>query len=639
MTPRCAALGLLLCTAALLCHGEDLESLVSELPSEGVKAMHEEMARMTSFVDEEESGPAKIDSNVETSADGKKPASKTPLKKSSPLKKFSPVKKSPPTKKSPSVKKKAAPILTVPAAKNVQVKVPAVKAKKITGSAILGFEEKLQAAMGQMKQSKINWPASLEKIRNGVVQLRVVQEKFLWTMPYRSPLKETVFGSGWFIDNKEFGVNTGQDILVVTNAHVAKQASAITVMVPALGQEPIAAEAVGICVQRDIALLRIKDPKGLLKMLKMRTGITDVTRMKLGDSDKMLRGAPVMAVGYPLGMQSVKASMGIVSGYQQFKSALYLSITAPINPGNSGGPLYNALGQVIGINSAKFAKASGISFAIPTNQLKVTLDVLYSKREFTEPELGIQFSQGTNNINEFLSGAKSKGGVFVKDVMSEGLYAKAGGARNDLILAIDGHKLDRFGKIWMKKLKDRFSMSGLLLRHKIGAPMSFHVFRKGKLLKLTAKYMSTKRPLVHHIFEPIITRPRFVSVAGFVLMELNLNLVQANLDQNPGELVKYMRPSMRDQQALIVTNIVPASLAAKDGSAKKGLLVKKVNGRKVTTMNQLCSALAAKVDPKDFWTLETSKSFTVFRVKDVTDYEGSIDAGAAASKPEFSGCK
>jgi S1-C subfamily serine protease len=523
-----------------------------------------------------------------------------------------------------------------PVKKNPIATIPAPKANP---SSIIRFEKQLTAAMAKMKKAKANWPSRLEKIRNGVVQLRVVQEKFLWSMPYRTPLKETVFGSGWFIDNSEFGVNTGTDVLIVTNAHVAKQASEITVLVQALGQEPIAAEAVGICVQRDIALLRVKDPVAMFALFKQRTGSATLIKMKLGDSDKMLRGAPVMAVGYPLGMQSVKASVGIVSGYQQFPTALYLSITAPINPGNSGGPLYNEGGQVVGINSAKFAKASGISFAIPSNQLRVTLDALYTTRQFLEPELGLQYSTGTNNINEFLSGAKSKGGVFVKKVMAGGLYAAAGGAKNDLILAIDDHKVDRFGKIWMKKLKDRFNMNGLLLRHKLGAPMSFHVFRGGKLLKLTTAYKATKQTKVHHIYEPIVKRPRFVSVAGFIFMELNLNLVQANLQGNPAELVTYMRPENRNEQRILITNIVPASLAAKDGSAKKGLLLSKVNGRAVTTMDQLCSALSAKVAPNDFWTIETSKSFTAFRVKDVTKYQAQHKAsGGASSKPQFSGC-
>jgi S1-C subfamily serine protease len=510
---------------------------------------------------------------------------------------------------------------------------------------LLQFANKLQAALKQMRSQRTNWPRNLEKIRNGVVQLRVVQEQFLWSMPYRTPLRETIFGSGWFIDNKEFGVNTNNDILIVTNAHVAKQAYSISIFIPELGQEPIAAKAVGICVQRDIALVKVVDPKAMMALYKARTGLTDIVKMKLGDSDKEVRGSPIMAVGYPLGMKSVKSSMGIVSGYQQFKNSLYLSITAPINPGNSGGPLYNSQGQVVGINSAKFAKASGISFAIPSNQVKVTLDSLYQTREFIEPELGIQMSVGTASLNEFLTGLKSKGGIYVKDVIPEGLYAAAGGAKGDLLLAIDGHKIDRFGKIWMPKLKDRFNMQGLLLRHPIGKNLNFHVYRaakggkgKGKLLKLSTLYRLTNRPAVHNLYEPVADRPRFVTFGGFVFMELNLNLVEANLDANPAELVKYMLPKNRDQRAVLITNIVPASLAAKDGSAKKGLLVQSVNGRKVKTMDQLCASLNANVDPKSFWNVQTAKTFTTFKVSDIMAYEKSV-SGDAQHSSMYNGCK
>merc|ERR1712146_201987 len=99
-----------------------------------------------------------------------------------------------------------------------------------------------------------------------------------------------------------------------------------------------------------------------------RAGRAHLFKNKLGNSDKLKRGAQIMAVGYPLGMHSVKSSKGIVSGYQQVDKALFLSITAPINPGNSGGPLFNTNGEVVGINSAKFESAARMAFAIPSVQ-------------------------------------------------------------------------------------------------------------------------------------------------------------------------------------------------------------------------------------------------------------------------------
>jgi len=497
--------------------------------------------------------------------------------------------------------------------------------------------------IAKMGSDKVDWVERLEEIRNGVVQLRIVQEKFLWSMPYRAPIRSTIFGSGWFIDPKEFSVDTGDDLLIVTNAHVAKQASSITILIPELGKEPIAGEAVGICVQRDIAIVKVKNPVEMMALYKARTGEDDIIKMRLGDSDIMNRGAPVMAVGYPLGMQSVKASVGIVSGYQQFKNSLYLSITAAINPGNSGGPLYNSQGEVVGINSAKFAKASGIAFAIPSNQLRVTLDSLYQQREFIEPELGITTSVGTANLNEYLTGLKSKGGVYVKDVMPDGLYAQAGGAAGDLLLAIDDHKIDRFGKVWMENLKDRLSTAGLLLRHEMGTDLFFHIYRadavgKGKLIKLKTEYKMTKRPLVHFLYEPVVERPKYVTFGGFVFMALNLNLVETHMEDNPDELVRYMLPENRDDPAVIISNVVPASLAHDDGSAKKGLLVHEINGIKVKTIDQLCAAISANVDPEKFWTLTTSKTFTSFRVKQVMDYEKDSNTDSK-KKTMFDGCQ
>merc|ERR1711939_1234168 len=274
-----------------------------------------------------------------------------------------------------------------------------------------------------------NWEEILEQHRDGVVQILVVKKKYLWKAAYRSALSEQISGSGFFIKNEEFDVNTGKDLLVVTNAHVAKNAAEINILVPSLGQEPIPADVVGLCSQRDIAILKVADKEKLLELYKSKTGKVDIIRMKLGNSDEMKRGARVMAVGYPLGLKSVKASMGIVSGYQQFKSALYLQITAPINPGNSGGPLFNGKGQVVGINSAKMASASGMSFSISSVQLKVMLDILYQRRQFVVPYLGYGFSVGTKLIQNYLavSGDMDKtGGIYITKVHPNSIFHAAG---------------------------------------------------------------------------------------------------------------------------------------------------------------------------------------------------------------------
>merc|ERR1712072_1663671 len=480
---------------------------------------------------------------------------------------------------------------------------------------------KLMKMRGQVSKLKgANWEEILEHHRDGVVQLMVVKKKFMWKAAYRAPLSEEISGSGWFIDNKEFGVDTNGDLLVVTNAHVAKNSAEINILIPSLGQEPIESEVVGVCSQRDIALVRVKNKKKLLALYKAKTGKSDIIRLKLGDSDAMKRGARCMAVGYPLGLKSVKASMGIVSGYQQFKSALYLQTTAPINPGNSGGPLFNQKGQVVGINSAKIAQASGMSFAIASVQLKVMLDVLYARRQFIVPYLGYGFSVGTKLIQQYLNVDQKlgkSGGIYITKVHPNGIFKEAGAKVGDLLLTVDGANIDRFGQTWMPTMKDNIIILGLLARKKIGTDITLGVWRKSesKMVLLTTKYDETPAFAVPYIYEPILKKPKFQIFAGIVFMELVENLVETLLDSNVAELIKYMSPENRMKPAVIIAGVLPGSLADLDGSAKPGLILQKFNGKPITQISELCAQISHAEG--NWYTVSTSKTFTALKKEDV----------------------
>ena len=424
---------------------------------------------------------------------------------------------------------------------------------------------------------------------------------------------------------------------MVTNAHVAKNAAEINILVPSLGQEPIPADVVGLCSQRDIAILKVSNKAALLALYKSKTGKTDIIRMSLGDSDDMKRGARVMAVGYPLGLKSVKASMGIVSGYQQFKSALYLQITAPINPGNSGGPLFNEKGQVVGINSAKIASASGMSFSISSVQLKVMLDVLYERRQFVVPYLGYGFSVGTKLIQSYLNVDTSlghQGGIYITKVHPNGLFTMAGAKPGDLLLTVDGANIDRFGQTWMPTMKDNINILGLLARKKIGSPLTLGVWRKddNAMVTLTTAYDETPPFAVPYIYEPLLKKPKFQIFAGVVFMELVENLVETLLDDNVAELIKYMSPEHRTKPAVIIAGLLPGSVADLDGSVKEGLILQKINGIEITTIQNVCDALASATG--DWYTISTSKTFTALKKADVeadTDPEMQGKAGGFCS--------
>merc|ERR1711998_221813 len=143
---------------------------------------------------------------------------------------------------------------------------------------------KLMTMRKEMAKIKgADWMHILEEHRDGVVQIMVVKKKFMWKAAYRAPLSEEISGSGWFIDNKEFSVDTKDELIVVTNAHVAKNAAEINILVPSLGQEPVPAEVIGLCSQRDIALLKVKNKEKLLALYKAKTGKKTIIKMKLGD--------------------------------------------------------------------------------------------------------------------------------------------------------------------------------------------------------------------------------------------------------------------------------------------------------------------------------------------------------------------
>ena len=192
-------------------------------------------------------------------------------------------------------------------------------------------------------------------------------------------------GSGWVLDDKGH---------VVTNNHVVSSAAdggEITVVLSNGKQSK--ATIVGRDVSYDLAVLKVDR--------------TDLKPLPLGDSTTVVVGDPVIAVGAPLGLEST-VTTGIISALnrpvtpgeandQSFINAIQTD--AAINPGNSGGPLLDMQGRVIGINTAiaRVAGSSiggqsgniGVGFAIPSAQVKITVDQLIRTGKAEHPIIGV----------------------------------------------------------------------------------------------------------------------------------------------------------------------------------------------------------------------------------------------------------
>ena len=148
--------------------------------------------------------------------------------------------------------------------------------------------------------------------------------------------------------------------LILTNSHVVDKADVVKVRLSGDKETSYTATVIGKDPKTDIALIKIKAPKNL-------------PVVKLGVSDKLQVGEWVAAFGNPFGHEN-SMSKGIVSAVGRDLDNInllpFIQTDASINPGNSGGPLVNLRGEVIGVNTAIDARAQGIGFAIPIDEVK-----------------------------------------------------------------------------------------------------------------------------------------------------------------------------------------------------------------------------------------------------------------------------
>ena len=261
-----------------------------------------------------------------------------------------------------------------------------------------------------------------ERMKPGLVYVRVQRATAPRDAPGREepgePRRST--GSGFVIDPSG---------LIVTNAHVVESAGQIQVRLADGRRFP--ATVVGRDNRVDLALLKID-------------GASRLTVLPLGDSNKLRVGELVLALGNPFGLEH-SVSFGIVS-----RKGAPLTVAAPgfdfiqtdaaINPGNSGGPLVNVSGEVIGVNTMA-ARNGSIGFAIPSNLVKMLLPQLATKGRVDWGWLGVAIAEVTEDDLGRLKLTEPKG-VLVRSVMP-GEPADKGGVRaDDVILGIDGMRLE-----------------------------------------------------------------------------------------------------------------------------------------------------------------------------------------------------
>jgi len=235
---------------------------------------------------------------------------------------------------------------------------------------------------------------------------------------YNRQQKRTSLGSGVIIDG-----NRG---FILTNAHVITRAGTITVTLK--DEREFNAQIVGADPDSDLAVLKIESPGSL-------------PDIQMSRSDDLLIGETVIAIGNPFGF-SHTVSTGVISAVNRSVRTEartfhdFIQIDAPINPGNSGGPLLNINGDLIGINTAIYADARGIGFAIPINKARRIVSDLIAYGEVIQAWIGLLVQDLNRELVEYYKIPTGKG-VIVESVARKGPADRAGIKSGDIIMKIN----------------------------------------------------------------------------------------------------------------------------------------------------------------------------------------------------------
>jgi len=262
----------------------------------------------------------------------------------------------------------------------------------------------------------------------------------------RIDVREITFedGAQRFTGGIGSGVIISRDGLILTNAHVASP-RAVEISVTLASLERVGAKLVGWDHWTDLAVIRLDLDEARRRKLSFAAA-------DFGDSSALYPGQTVFAVGTPYGLTRT-VTRGIISnnnrpfedsqgvrGYETGSFNTWLQTDAAINPGNSGGPLVTEDGKVVGINSRTYIGAENLGFAIPANIAKRISAELVAHGAVTRSYLGL-VPGALQDLETFYSLAANTG-LLVNNVAPDSPAARAGLRAGDVVLTLNGGKLD-----------------------------------------------------------------------------------------------------------------------------------------------------------------------------------------------------
>lgn len=335
------------------------------------------------------------------------------------------------------------------------------------------------------------------------------------------------------------------DGLIVTNNHVIEKASKIIVSFKD-EKKTYNARIIGSDKKTDIALLKVDTGKPL-------------TAVTLGNSDEVRAGDWVIAMGNPFRFGHT-STVGIVSAksrrlpvgqgggpYDDF-----IQTDASINPGNSGGPLFNARGEVIGVNAAIFSPGRmgvsgfniGIGFAIPVNLVKDIVSQLYKSGHVVRGWLGV-FIQPVDQDTADALGLSAAEGALVASVMDKSPAKEAGIQVGDVIVKYNG-----------KKVQQNDELPLMVANTGIGKEVPVEIIRKGDRKTVSVKVRELKDEDEEQQAAPD---------------ESEENKLGLSVQDLTPEIARSL--GLNDDRGVVVSNVTPGSEADRKGLRRGDVIV------------------------------------------------------------------